>query len=131
MTRQEEFENAVKVIHKLLQEKLVVAEEYGKQKEVDQVMIRTGYRENIAVATYWYNSSNSHMDDKESGMYVNEHARLKVIDPADVARKELEAAKILHAKALKDAAQATEQFTKSQAKVRELEDQIVKLGGVK
>lgn len=128
MTRQEEFDNAVKTIQKLLQQRLVVADCYGTQKPASQIVIRDTF-ENPAKPIYWYNSEP--YDNRETGLYIDEQYKLKIIEPTDVLRKELSDAKKAHAEALRKASQINSDYVKAQDKVRELEQKLVQLGEIK
>lgn len=121
MSDQEAFDNAVAFIQSAIRNSFVIGKDWGKEFKVSQLYI-DGTRIRVAK---WYNRD----DDRDSGFYLEEHAKISLTTATENLKKELEETKKAHEEAVKKATAASAEFERSQARVRELEKKLIQSGG--
>lgn len=119
MTREEEFWAAVKVIQKAFQDRILVFEDWGK-KRVSGGLYINGTN---AKSCSWY--SRDAFDGREAGFYLEDHAKIKLIDPIEVITKERDEAKAALARVEKDLERTAKERADAHSKLEELNLKVI------
>jgi len=120
MSTQKEFEDAVKVIQKLLKEDRIIAKRITNLENVDKIMITL----NGAYSGYYGDSDKGdncfHIDTKPSTLIIREQI--------DVLIEEREFAKKVYDSTLNNVANANYNYNSAKEKLLELDKKLAELG---
>lgn len=117
--REQEFFSAIEVIQKALREG-VVMQGWDKKEPVSMVMIHRG--------SFGPGFVLQDIDDRHAGWEINASINLSIVDKAEVARRERDAAQKVLDEAVRKGASLNKEIEDAHARVQEANRKLVELG---